>query len=447
MDYKSKYLKYKKKYLQLIGGAKLNSGLFGNKYTKNEYYNTTPYIQNKFPFYCPNDKPFLCNTLTPNYGLCKRNLLDCRSYTGENEYPIYDINEKRLAALEFGKIFNYDLYKFNDKDCSKLIINSENSYSFDVPRQFKIMTYNCWWSLKKKTGRTEEDEFHREFFEIRIKEIAKIINESNADIVCLQEVGIPTFEILLPLLHNNYPFSYETPFRCDEDDSGSRGRTLETICFSKYPASNFKLFSVQGNLNYNNSMLMLEYNNLIIFNVYLQAGTRNSPGQKDLWFNYSRCRYNEYMAIGKYIKENNITKPIIVLGDFNTNLNGNMTEWPELRAFKQLKLQDAWLTTYDNTSGYTEDTSINYMRWNVKFEEKIYRIDGIFYSKNKFITNNINILGNEPINIDDNLQEQFKKFRIPNRENSEYLIRKNDVLQLWPSDHFAVIADLEFITN
>ena len=41
-----------------------------------------------------------------------------------------------------------------------------------------------------------------------------------------------------------------------------------------------------------------------------------------------------------------------------------------------MNLDDFWLQKYNNDSGFTEDTLINLMRWNVKFEEKIYRIDG-----------------------------------------------------------------------
>jgi hypothetical protein len=34
-----------------------------------------------------------------------------------------------------------------------------------------------------------------------------------------------------------------------------------------------------------------------------------------------------------------LTKPIVVLGDFNTDLNGKEKDWPELKAFKQLKFK------------------------------------------------------------------------------------------------------------
>ena len=88
------------------------------------------------------------------------------------------------------------------------------------------------------------------------------------------------------------------------------------------------------------------------------------------------------------------------------------------------------------------------MRWNVKFEEKIYRIDGIFYTKDKFKTNNIELLGNQPINIDEKMQLEFDKYKIPNKPNKNELIRKNDgKLQIWPSDHFAVMSELEFIQS
>jgi exonuclease III len=448
--YLFKYIKYKNKYNKskinnLNGGSKLYTRNISTEYTKDIYDKLNKDDQNKFPFYCPNNRSKLCGIETPNYGLCKSEETECNNYTGENTYLEYDLDdEERKDNYNFGQKFGYDIYKHEKKDCSKLIVNSTYEANFLLPKKFKIMTYNCWWSIKKTSNETEND-FHLKFFEIRMKNIAEIINKSDADIICLQEVGNLTFEILQPLLKENYKYYYENPFECNIDDNGPRGRSLETMCFSKYPVKSFKLFSVQGNLHYNNAMIMLEFDNLIIFNVYLQAGTRNSPGQKDLWFNYSRCRYNEYLAIGKYIKDNNIDKPMVVLGDFNTNLNGDFEEWPELKAFKQLKLVDSWLTKNDNNSGFTENTKVNYMRWNVKFEEKIYRIDGIFYTKDKLKTNQIEILGNEPIDIDKEMQQNFYDIRIPNKPNKDKLIRKNKKLQLWPSDHFAVMAELEFI--
>jgi len=451
MSFKIKYLKYKEKYIKLKsylmkGGDLLANGI-ATRITKEDYNELSEDKKDKFPFYCPDDKPYLCTLESPSYGLCKTKITDCKKYIGENKLPIYDLSEENIKKLEFGKNYGYNLYDNEDKDCSKLIENSKKykKGNFIVPKNFKIMTFNCWWSMKV-TNDEDVNCFHKKFLEIRIIDIARIINESLADLICLQEVGKLTFDILKELLKDNYPYFYENPFECDTDNNGPRGRFIETVCFTKFEAKGFKLFSVQGNLHYNNSMILVEFDNLMVFNVYLQAGTRNSPGQKDLWYNYSRCRYNEYLAIGKYMKDNKINKPIVVLGDFNTNLNGKITEWPELKAFSKLKLNDSWLDLYDDKGGFTEDTSINLMRWNVKFEEKIFRIDGIFHSKDSLKTIDIKILGDKPIDIDEDMQQQFYNIRIPNKTDKDELIRKNnDILQLWPSDHFAVMAELEFI--
>jgi endonuclease/exonuclease/phosphatase family metal-dependent hydrolase len=490
MDYKLKYLKYKQKYIDLknqlsfvqndsfkqkyidlkyqlsLGGRTNDSNLLSffssaptgsiaKKFTKGSYdILRSDEARNKFPFYCPDDKPYLCSKDTTSFGLCKHRLLDCNNYTGENTYAKYDLSDpQRKRNFEYGKQFAYDIYKNPHKDCSRLIENSKGSFEgiFIAPKKFKIMTYNCWWNWKV-TGDPIKDKFYKSFFETRMNSIANVINESTADIVCLQEVGRPSFEILQPLLKDIYPYYYETPFAAQDHEGKPRVRFSETVCFSKFPAKAFKLVSVEGSLHYNNSMIMVEFDNLVVLNVYLQAGTRNSPGQKDLWFNYSRCRYNEYLAIDKFLKDNRVDiliKPIVVLGDFNTDLNGKDKDWPELKAFKQLNLQDSWLEKYDDISGFTENTDVNFMRWNSKFEPKILRIDGIFYNKGKLKTNEIKLLGDKPIDISKEMQGDFYKYRMPSLidfPNKNELIKKNsDEIQIWPSDHFAVMADLEII--
>jgi hypothetical protein len=85
------------------------------------------------------------------------------------------------------------------------------------------------------------------------------------------------------------------------------------------------------------------------------------------------------------------------------------------------------------------------MRWNVKFEEKIYRIDGIFGTKDKFDILDMEMIGTSPIEINSELQDKFIQYRVPNKENKETLLRKtnDDKIQLWPSDHFGVISKIK----
>ena len=440
MDYKLKYIKYKEKYLKLKfqnGGNKLNSSGNSIKYTKTEY-DTLPETEKKeFPFYCENDKPNLCTIHTDNYGLCKTNPDECNTYSGEKQYATYDnINGDRDTNIAAGKRQGYDLYTIAteaDKDCSKLNLDAEQDYGVgeNIPTKFKIISYNCWWNLKDGKDQTETD-FHRDHFDIRINDVGRILMEADADVVCLQECGDRTFNILKKILEHKYPYSYENNTdKFQKNNDGTRKRSIETVCFSKYKVKSFKLFGVGGILRYNNSMLMLEFNNLVVFNVYLQAGGKNSLGQKDLWFNYSRCRYNEYLSIGKFMKDSGIQKPIVVLGDFNTNLSGTLDEAPELRAFKKLNLEDAWLNKYPNTikdPGYTEDTQVNHMRWNVKFEEKQKRIDGIFHTKSVLKTNEIIVLGKDSVDdskVPSDLMVKFEKYRIPDVADKSTKIRSN----------------------
>ncbi len=455
-DLFNKYLKYKSKYLKLKnnmkGGAFFTTSKTSNKFTKEEYDALSQEDKDKFPFYCPSTHPHLCTLSTPNFGLCKKNQDECSVYTGENKYLIYDLesNDERKANLEYGEKFGYTFYKQKDKNCSNLIENSYgNITNFEGPHisnPFKILTWNLWWSIKKETSDEAFNKFNIDFFKTRMDSIVENIIKSNADIICLQEVGDLTFKMIYDesRLKILYPYYYENPISWDKDNTGQKKRTIDTVCLSKYPAKSFGSYGVEGNLEYHNSMCMVEFEKFVVFNVYLQAGTRNSPGQKDLWFNYSRCRYNEYLLIKNYIESKKIEKPIIILGDFNTDLNGSVKNWPELKAFNQMNLQDAWLEKYDNKSGFTENTSINLMRWNVKFEEKIFRIDGIFYTKDAFNIKNIEVFGTDPIDISTDLEDNFVKYRVPNKENKNELLRKNQGrIQFWPSDHFGVLAEIK----
>jgi len=124
-----------------------------------------------------------------------------------------------------------------------------------------------------------------------------------------------------------------------------------------------------------------------------------------------------------------------------------------------MKLKDAYLEVSEDDleGGYTENTDINLMRWNLKFEKKIFRIDGIFHSGNsqkiKIKTNKIKLIGNKPIGnipiyISKKIQEDFIKYRVPggNSELSKKKLKLIDgEIKLFPSDHFGVIAELEIL--
>ena len=122
-----------------------------------------------------------------------------------------------------------------------------------------------------------------------------------------------------------------------------------------------------------------EFDSIVIFNVYMQAGSKKSPGQKYKYQHYSRCRSQQLLFI-KSIIDSYKPKPCIVLGDFNFDLNGTIEDWPEKNIFNSIGLSDSWTKGLDE-SGLTENTDINHMRFNSKLEEKKLRYDAILYTK------------------------------------------------------------------
>ena len=111
MDFQKKSDKYYQK---------LNIGGIAKKYTKDIFDKLSIEEQNEFPFYCKDDKPYLCSLESKNYGLCKEKPINCTNYTGENTYLTYDLTPDRQALYNYGKDYGgYDIFGSDNKDCSK----------------------------------------------------------------------------------------------------------------------------------------------------------------------------------------------------------------------------------------------------------------------------------------------------------------------------------------
>lgn len=309
-----------------------------------------------------------------------------------------------------------------------------------IPNKFKIMTYNIW-GLVRGTG--EKQDFVKQTMKLRMEKIRDIIIDDEPDIVCIQEMTNTSFEYLKDL-KNKYKCCIE-PNINSELNKCKRNRDVEVFIFSKYYPKMMKLYSINGNLGYDNCFMIIEFDNLIIFNCYLQSGSKYSPGHhdnSDSIKQYSRCRAQQINIIKNHIKRYN--KPIIVVGDFNTHLGGKINEWPELDILHKCKLKDTWIELKKTEEGYTEDTDINNMRWNIKFIHKKVRFDGILYkckrAKHNIKPTDVKLLGTMPIILDNNMTELFKKYFINEivNDTSEIRYQLDGKLALWPSDHFAI---------
>jgi hypothetical protein len=213
--------------------------------------------------------------------------------------------------------------------------------------------------------------------------------------------------------------------------------------------------SLQGNLGYTNSLQILEFKNLIVFNIYLQAGSKASPGQKYKWKNYSRCRKQQL----KFIREQIINYkdiPIILLGDFNFDLN-DLDEWPEKKDLDKIELYDSWIECNKNKDmkeGLTENTEINHMRYNSKFEKKLFRYDAILYKNLKSIKSKV--ICNIPEKLDEKFNVKYKEYNkiyenviLPKDKLSDKRIIKTienneNIYDLFISDHFGVESTFSF---
>ena len=438
-----------------------------------------------FPYHCPDDQEWLCTFMSKSAGICKRDPDQCDTDT-EGSLPRLTETDSTIDERK-GAQYGYRTDHLAD-NCDRVTVdlvqtlpgvsplsmepnpNADADTDTDadndvlpskvlpaplvtsLPEEetfenFKIMTYNIWGLLKTKPD-PDFMHFQEELMKIRMRGILETIRRNDPDIVCLQEVTNPAYD-LLSELRDLYPYHYEEDFNIERDRQ-SRKRDVEVLVFTRYRPKKITLHSLSGNLGYTNSFLTLEFQDVVIFNCYLQAGSRYSPGQQPHWFHYSRCRRNELREIGaladKFVTNG---KAIVLVGDFNCDLNGDTTSWPELTAFREAKVTDMWRRLRPDDPGYTEDTDVNLMRWNLKFLQKLFRYDGILYRNppdNEILKPlEIKVTGRKPIVLGRRMSDDFIRFLVP-RDRSEgesnvrYYDERDRLIGVWPSDHFAVVG-------
>lgn len=362
-----------------------------------------------------------------------------------------------------------------------------------VPATFKILTQNALglYFGKKKSLLDESNPSDSknkailDIMELRTAYLRKCIADYDyPDFLCFQEMSTYFFDFLYTTrdFENRYEFVY--PSKDDFDTLRQQGADQSVMLISKYPAIKTTTYMLQGNSSYYNALGVYEFNNLIIFNCYLQAGSEISPGQKYNWENYSRCRRQQLMFIKKIIEDSGSDKPVVVLGDFNSELNAlgygdkprNIEKWSELKFLADLGLKDSYRDINPNDAGLTENTHINSLRFLGKLEEKELRYDGIFYN-NKLKPLSSTVVTDEPLVLNEDvpaelgldeivdynserINQQFKKAMVfePPPENVSAVRKKEDYIEnhnggilktnyeLFVSDHFGVMTKFEIET-
>jgi len=459
-NFKDKYLKYKQKYLNKKnkgGGSvnSLNNNLMVLKFNGgaisedlgvhithsdilSKIYGKNPEkIDLKQAHYCPDAYPFLCNINSKAMGLCRESPQMCNRtlITGkDNIVPTsYITPDENIEA----KIFNYDSDNFG-RSCNKWHLLYEKKFQkpIPLPNDVSIMTMNIW-------GLSVNNMVKYSFMDQRMNKISEIINDNNPDIVCLQEMSYNSFILLNPHISNNYKRS-EDVFLSDDEIKKQRNRDIDLFAYLKYEPIRIQIYSVGGVLNFEYGVMIIEYSNVIIFNVYLQSGSGYSPGQEGEFntIHYSRCRREQYETLKTKINEYP-DKKIIVCGDFNIHLDGDHQEWPEKKELDSINLIDTY-RSLNTDHGFTEDTKINTMRFNIKFKDKQFRFDSIFVKNIRPIESLL--VGTKSFDLNDSQLQILKEYLIGIGKGDKFhLIRykpNSKIVEWWPSDHFGILTKL-----
>ena len=426
--YKKKYLKYKTKYLKMQGGAieyKCNS----------------------------KEKPHMCSNDTINIGLCVNNIEDCNN-------PAYEISNVELPTVinitkeesdELESLKQSGLKKgYVEDNLSKSCYTQSNEPTiyknkFEIPNnEFSIITLNVMGIYRGSLDVLN-------LMKKRIEMLRTEILDLKPDIMCFQEMSLTSFnELYTKEISDIYKYYYEQNFK-NIDLVKDRNKDIEVFVISKYPIEQVSIYKLEGNLDFTNSLAVYEFGNLIVINLHLQPGSKNSPGQMYKANNYTRCRIQELLFINSLIESipNSDKIPVILLGDFNFDLNGSKEEWAEIEQLRNLKFKDSWIDSnggLDVSMGNTEETNINSMRWNNKLEEKHYRYDAILYKNLTSIESKV--ICNKPylIEASTELYNSYEQSIIPNDKIRDHRIKKVDgKYELFISDHFGIFT--KFIFN
>lgn len=313
---------------------------------------------------CPEGTPILCGKKTLARGLCVSAARECQTRKQEARAILKNPDNSK------GRNYGY-VPDFLGRGCyvpaASMKLDYQRTYKkYDtVPDNFSLLTYNIWGLSKPKLDK---------LFKLRKPLLLKTLNETQADMFCLQEMSKMAYDEMADWIAE-FPFASEIPYPANKVD---RNRGVEAYYVSRYRPKRVSVYGIVGVLGYENSLLVVEYPNLVIYNIYSQAGSKHSIGQEMTWIHYSRCRYDIMNMIYEMLPRG---KAAVICGDFNFHLDGSEDDWPELEMIRRYEA-GGFIDTYrqiHRVGGLTEDTDENLMRWNQKLIEKKFRFDGILY--------------------------------------------------------------------
>lgn len=172
------------------------------------------------------------------------------------------------------------------------------------------------------------------------KRIGKVLNSSGYDVVCVQEDF--TYHDILSAQMTNYKYKTKT--------SGSIPYGDGLNIFSKYPIYNVERvawkqaygvitaycdeLTPKGFLK-----VTIDVNGILIdlYDIHMDAGST----EQDM-----KAKASQYKQMSDYIKKNSTENPVIIVGDFNTELHNDRCGFYETMLSGENKFTDCW--SYSN---------------------------------------------------------------------------------------------------
>jgi tyrosyl-DNA phosphodiesterase 2 len=238
-----------------------------------------------------------------------------------------------------------------------------------------LVTFNVWF-----------DDY---FADRRYRAIADLLRREMPDVMVLQEITQAAMDVLLA-----QPWIQEHYYRAAVvgHTVGSYGMLMlsrlptATVTYTRLPTRLSRGF-LQAQFTVNGSPL-------VVCSVHLDSGKRSA-----------RLRARQLRRVFLALKS---ADDAVVLGDFNMRDHENARIVPPYR--------DVWPMLRPNDEGFTEDTSINLMRFDSKNKDRQVRFDRVLLKGSRWAAASIELLGTQPIS--------------------------SSHPRVFPSDHFGVVCRL-----
>ena len=222
--------------------------------------------------------------------------------------------------------------------------------------ELTVATFNIWF-----------DDYHAEQ---RYRAIADLLRERKPDVIVLQEVTSTALEIFLeqPWIRDEYLSASAVG-----SGTGNYGMlTLSRVPISQATYSQLPTRQTRGFLE---AELALDGARQIVCCVHLDSGKSSA-----------RLRGWQLRRIFRTLRT---SENAVVLGDFNMRDAEN----ERIAA----PFSDVWPALRPDDAGYTENTSINLMRYDARNKKRHVRFDRVLLKGTRWRAASIELLGTEPI--------------------------------------------------